>query len=194
MASRAEHAGFGVGAAFHGQHRAGNSHPRKLDRAAGARQTGLGSTEAVVSRGVGAPPAMDLGDLAPQVGLHVRALLEIDRRPQVVHRGFVLGQHLERRAKRGQHFGAARPVGHRGAEPPDGVLVVVDGLAVQVQQPRAIASGAQVAHGSLGVVAAAEVQGQQGEAVGDGFVGHTLQGASPATRCSEVRVPESRLA
>ena len=199
----AEQACFGVGAAFDGQHRAGNSHPRKLDRAAGARQTGLGSTEAVVSRGVGASPAMDLGDLAPQVGLHVRALLEIDRGPQVVHRGFVLGQHLERRAERGQHFGAARPVRRRGAEPPDGVLVIVDGLAVQIQEPRAIAGGAQVAHCSLGVVAAAEVQRQEGESVGDRFVGHTLQrvtrhavqrGACPREQAGVDRLLDQRMA
>ena len=93
-----------------GQHRAGDAHTGQLDGTARAGQTGLGPIEAFVRRGVGASAAMDLGDLSPQVGPHLRALLEIDRGPQVVHRGLVLGQHLERRAERGQHFGAARSV------------------------------------------------------------------------------------
>ena len=54
----------------------------------------------------------------------------------------------------------------------------MDRLAVQVQNARTIASGAEIVHGSVAIVATPKVQREEGEAVGDRVVGHLLQGVA----------------
>jgi len=60
---------------------------------------------------------MDLGYLAPQVGLNFVALLEVYSGAEIVHRGFSLSQHAERGADRRQDFSAAYAVETRVAKP-----------------------------------------------------------------------------
>jgi hypothetical protein len=113
---------------------------------------------------------MDLRGLPPVVRLDLGTRFQLDRGMQAVERGFVFGQYLVCRAKRCQDLGALLPIRARVAEAPQSVFVVVDSLAVEVQDSRTVAGGAQIAHRAFSIVAAAEMQRQQCEAIGDSSV------------------------
>ena len=51
----------------------------------------------------------------------------------------------------------------------------MDRFAIEVQHPRAVAGGAQITHRTIAIVAAPEMQSEQGEPIGNRFVGHALQ-------------------
>ena len=83
----------------------------------------------------------------------------------------------------------AQTIGTSIAESAERIFVVVDRLAVQIQQACAIASTTQVTYRAITIVTAAEMQGEQGQSVGNRLVGHRFQGVarSAMQRCAGTR-------
>src|SRR5207249_8537109 len=107
-------------------------------RVVGASQAGLGTGQIVMGRGVRTPSSVDLGDLPPQIGLNLEAGIELDSRVEAVQGGFVLIDHLEGTPERSQNSGPLVAVFARVSKPAEGILVVMDGLAIEVQDACAI--------------------------------------------------------
>src|SRR5437879_12576851 len=135
---------------------------------------------------------MNLGDLAPQVGFDFLTLLEVDGSAQAVHGRLVFVENLEGGAQGRQYFGAANTVGAGIPEPAQRVFVVVDRLAVQVQNARTTASGAEIVHGSVAFGATPKQRRDEGVARGYRVTGHLLEGVSSCGphwggRCTDQR-------
>src|SRR5207248_7124995 len=118
----------------------------------------FGASQALICGGIGPAPTMDLGDLPPDIRLDRYARLELNGGLQLFERGFVLGQDLERGAQRRKNTRSDLPIVNRVPQTTQRVLVIVNRLAVQVQNARTIARGAQVLNCALTIVAPSEVQ------------------------------------